>query len=172
MPERRPLAETCGIYRLHERHLPALQQLAADPAIARRTRVPHPYPADGAVTFFAAMQRERQAGTAHVFAIEDDGRFVGLVGFHHVENGTGELGYWVGRQDQGRGVGRHAVQAAVRVGFDYLRLRLQWAEVLADNVPSLRILEHCGFQRLGERNHDVPHWPANVPLLRYELAAS
>ena len=166
---RAPIHETCGIYRLHERHLSALQQLAADPAIAATTRVPHRYPPDGAATFYAATLREREPGTAHVFAIEDEGRFVGLVGFHQIEDGIGELGYWVGRADQGRGVGRHAVRAAVRVAFDYLRLRALWAEVLADNTASLRILEGVGFRRVGERVHGFPRWPADVPLVRYEL---
>ncbi|MCB9877319.1 MAG: GNAT family N-acetyltransferase [Planctomycetes bacterium] len=170
VPGPRPIEETCGVYRLHERHLPALQQLAADPAIAATTRVPHPYPPDGAATFYALTLREREAGTAHVFAIEDDGRFVGLVGFHQIHDGTGELGYWVARGEQGRGVGRHAVRAAVRVAFDYLRLDGLWAEVLADNVASIRILEGLGFHRIGERAHDVERWPADVPLLRYELA--
>lgn len=167
----RPIAERCGIVRLHERHLPALQQLAADPAIAARTRLPHPYPPDGAGTFFAAMQREREAGTAHVFAIEDEGRFVGLVGFHQIEAGAAELGYWVGRADQGRGIGGHAVRAAVRVAFDYLRLRRLWADVLADNTASIRILERVGFRCVGERTHDVARWPAGVLLRRFELVA-
>jgi RimJ/RimL family protein N-acetyltransferase len=167
----RPIAERCGIVRLHERHLPALQQLAADPAIAARTRVPHPYPPDGAVSFFGAMRRERQAGTAHVFAIEDEGRFVGVVGFHQIEAGAAELGYWVGHADQGRGIGGHAVRAAVRVAFDYLRLRRLWADVLADNPASIRILENLGFRCVGERAHDVARWPQGVLLRRFELVA-
>lgn len=168
-PEPRPIAETCGIYRLHERHLDALQQLASDPAIAATTRIPHPYPTDGATTFFAAMQREREAGSAHVFAIEDDGRFVGICGFHRIADGSAEFGYWVGRPFQGRGIGRHAAGAAVNVAFDYLRLRRLWADVLADNVASIRILAGLGFRRTGERAHDVAHWPAGVALVRYEL---
>ncbi|MGE3966558.1 MAG: GNAT family N-acetyltransferase, partial [Planctomycetota bacterium] len=54
---------------------------------------------------------------------------------------------------------------------DYLRLRALWAEVLADNLPSIRILESLGFRRVGERAHDFPRWPADVRLLRYELAS-
>lgn len=171
MREPRPIEETCGIHRLHERHLPALQELAADPAIAARTRVPHPYPPDGAATFFAQLQREREAGTAHVFAIEQEGRFVGLIGFHQITDGVGELGYWVGRGDQGRGIGRHAVRAAVRLAFDHLRLRALWADVLADNVASIRILEGLGCRRVGERAHGFDRWPSDVMLLRYELAS-
>lgn len=168
---RPPIEESCGVYRLHERHLAALQQCAADPAIAATTRVPHPYPPDGAATFYAETLREREAGTAHVFAIEDDGRFVGLVGFHQIADGVGELGYWVARAEQGRGVGRHAVRAAVRVAFDYLRLGALWAEVLADNAASIRILEGLGFRRVGERAHGFERWPAGVTLVRYELAS-
>jgi RimJ/RimL family protein N-acetyltransferase len=113
----------------------------------------------------------RLAGTAHVFAIEDEGRFVGLVGFHQIEAGAAELGYWVGHADQGRGIGGHAVRAAVRVAFDYLRLRRLWADVLADNLPSIRILERLGFRCVGERTHDVARWPQGVLLRRFELVA-
>ncbi|MCB9885083.1 MAG: GNAT family N-acetyltransferase [Planctomycetes bacterium] len=166
---RRPIAESCGIYRLHERHVDALQVLASDAAVAATTRIPHPYPADGARVFFELMQREREAGTAHVFAIEEDGRFVGLCGFHGIVAGRAELGFWVGRPFWGRGIGAHAAAAALRVGFDYLRLEQVWAEALADNVGSRRILERLGMRRTGERAHGSERWPAAVPLVRYEI---
>ncbi len=165
----RPLAERCGINRLHEGHLEALQHLASDAAIAATTRVPHPYPPDGARTFFALMQQERVAGTAHVFAIELDGEFVGLCGFHGIADRCGELGFWVGRPFWRRGIGRHAVGAAVRVAFDYLHLSGIWAEVLADNAASRRIVLAVGMREVGQRAHGLARWPAHVPLVRYEL---
>lgn len=165
----RPVHERCGVYRLHEGHLDALQALASDAAVAATTRIPHPYPADGARTFFALLQRERAAGTAHVFAIEDEGIFVGLVGFHGIVAGRAELGFWVGRPFWGQGIGRHAVAAALRVGFEYLQLETIWAEALADNAGSRRILERLGMRRTGERAHGMERWPAAVPLVRYEL---
>jgi RimJ/RimL family protein N-acetyltransferase len=169
MSERLPITATCGIDRLHERHLAALQVLASDPAIAARTRVPHPYPPDGARSFFAVVEQERQAGTAHVFAIENHGQFVGVCGFHGIRHGVAEFGFWVGRPHWRLGIGGHAAAAAVRVAFDYLQLQSLWAEALADNVASRRILAKVGFREVGQRQHTNANWPANVPLVRYQL---
>jgi len=167
--DQHPLAERCGIYRLHAGHLQALQQLASDAAIAATTRVPHPYPPDGARTFFGLMEQERAAGSAHVFAIELDDTFVGLCGFHGIAQGHAELGFWVGKPYWGRGIGKHAVAAAVRVAFEYLRLSGLWAEVLADNAASRRIVLAVGMREVGQRAHGLARWPTHVPLVRYEL---
>lgn len=168
----RPLAETCGIYHLAEHHLPTLQALAGDAAIAATTRVPHPYPADGARTFFAAMEQERAAGTAFVFAIEDDGRLVGVVGLHRRTAVDAELGFWVGVPHQRRGLATFAVQNVLPYAYGNLRLQSVWAEVLTSNTPSLRVLAKFGFVAAGERPHSHAAWPAHVPLRRLELTAS
>lgn len=165
----RPIAETCGIYRLHEGHLAELQVLASDPAIAATTRLPQPYPPDGARTFFAAASRERDAGTAHHFAIEDAGRPVGMCGVQGITAARGEIGYWVGTAHQGRGIATHAVRTLVAIAFDHLHLERLWAEVLASNTASRHVLHKAGFAERGERAHDVPRWPTGVPLVRYEI---
>ena len=168
----RPLAETCGIYPLAAHHLATLQELAGDAALAATTRLPHPYPPDGARVFFAAMQQERAAGTAFVFAIEDDGRLVGVVGLHRRTAVDAELGFWVGVPHQRRGYASFAVQNVLPYAFVNLRLRSLWADVLASNEPSLLVLAKFGFVVTGERAHSHPGWPANVPLRRCELTAS
>lgn len=166
------LASHCGIYLLAERHLPAVQQLAGAAAVAATTRLPHPYPVDGAQVFYADLQQERARGTAQVFAIEDRGRVVGLCGLHGIGATAAELGYWIGEPFWGRGYATFAVAAVLPFAFDNLRLREVWAEVLATNTRSHRVLAKCGFQVKGERVHGEPQWPAAVPLVRHAIDAT
>lgn len=167
-----PLASHCGLYLLAEHHLPAVQQLAGAAAVAATTRLPHPYPADGAQVFYADLQQDRARGTAQVFAIEDRGQLVGLCGLHGIGASAAELGYWIGEPFWGRGYASFAVAAVLPFAFDNLRLQEVWAEVLATNARSRRVLAKCGFQETGQRMHGEPQWPAAVPLVRYAIGAA
>lgn len=164
-------AATRAVHLLAERHLPALQRLAADPAIAATTRVPHPYPADGAAEFFRHVERERAAGTAQVFAIVEREELVGVIGLHHVTTRDAELGFWVGVPHQRRGHATFAVANVQQFAFANLRLQALWAEALAGNTACVRLLERAGFVATAERAHENPVWPAAMPLRRFELAA-
>lgn len=165
----RPLSETCGIYLLARQHLPRLQQLASDPAIAATTRVPHPYPPDGAERFFELVEAMRRDGTGRVFAIEDGGQLVGVVGVHGVADGTAELGFWVGRPHQGRGYATFGVTWVLPFALQNLGLDSLWADVLATNAASLRVLQKCGFVRGEARAHGEAQWPSDVPVVRHTL---
>ncbi len=166
------LASTCGIYLLAEHHLPAVQQLASAVAVAATTRLPHPYPDDGARTFYNDLQRDRAAGTAQVFAIEDQKQLVGLCGLHGIGPHSAELGFWIGEPFWNRGYASFAVATVLPFAFDNLRLKEVWAETLASNGASRRVLGKCGFQVTGERVHGEPQWPATVPLVRHAIAAA
>ncbi len=157
---------------LATRHVPALQRLASDPAIAATTRVPHPYPPDGAATFVALAAAQRAAGAMHVFAIEHGGELIGTIGLQHCTATDAELGYWVGVPFQGRGFGFAAVRAMLTIAFDQLGLAALWTEVLVTNTRSLRLLARAGFAAHGERAHGEPQWPAAVPVRRLELSAA
>lgn len=166
------LSATCGIYRLAAHHLPELQRHASSPRIAATTRVPHPYPADGAEQFFRLAESQRAAGTGHVFALEDDGAFRGLVGLHDVTGTEAQAGFWIGEPFWGRGYATFALTWVLPYAFRNLRLAAVRAEALADNAASLRVLTKCGFRREGERAHGEPRWPADVPLAVYAITAA
>jgi RimJ/RimL family protein N-acetyltransferase len=157
---------------LAERHVAAVQRLASYPAIAATTRVPHPYPPDGAAAFVAFAAAQRAAGAMHVFAVENGGELVGTIGLMQCTEHDAELGFWIGVPFQRRGHAAGAVRAVLPFAFDELRLALLWAEVLTTNEPSLRVLARAGFTAGGERAHGESRWPAHVPLRRFELAAS
>lgn len=65
------LTQTRGVFLISPQDADAIQALIGDPAIAATTRIPHPYPENGARDFSAAQEKERLEGTAYVFTIKD-----------------------------------------------------------------------------------------------------
>jgi len=57
------------------------------------------------------------------------------------------VGYWVGREYWGRGVARSALEEFLRT---HEHDRPIHAYVALSNARSIRVLEKCGFQRVGE----------------------
>lgn len=74
-----------------------------------------------------------------------DGTVVGNI-VSWVEGGQREVGYWIGREFWGRGY----ATAALRLLLAELPDRPLTAHVALDNIGSRRVLEHCGFARIGE----------------------
>lgn len=145
---------------LASEHEAALQQFASAPEIAATTRLPHPYPPGAARGFIAAMTAARAAGTAHVFAIERAGAFVGAIGLHPIPHERGrELGFWVGVPFQRQGIAEAAVRLVLRFGFRELGLPRVVASALETNGASRRLLQRCGFVL----QNVVPH---RDPLLK------
>lgn len=163
-----------ALHPVAHRHAPALQLLASAREVAATTRIPHPYPPGGAQRFIAAMVAARQNGTAHAFAIERDGEFVGMCGLHGVgERIAEDLGYWVGVPFQGQGIATFAVARVLRFGFDELQLECIRATVLESNAPSHRVLLRRGFRCTGVGPHRDPLLKSpDEPVAAYELTAA
>src|SRR5829696_8837983 len=148
--------QTAGVYLLSPAHADAVQRLASDPAIAATTRMPHPYPENGARDFIERQLAERAQGSAYTFAIMDRGEVVGVCGLEGIADGEArELGYWVGRPFWGRGYATLAVKLVLEFAFQNLRLGRVYASVLETNAASRRVLEKNGFELLRvEQHHD------------------
>lgn len=75
---------------------------------------------------------------------------VGYVDLHGSDPGVKELGFVIGPSRRwGQGLGRRATEAGLAYGFDGLGLEHIWAEALADNTASVRILRSLGMQETG-----------------------
>ena len=81
--------------------------------------------------------------------ITADGVLVGDI-VSWVEEGRREVGYWIGREHWGRGY----ATAALRLLLDEVAERPIEARAAEHNVGSRRVLEHCGFVRVGETDAD------------------
>ena len=63
------------------------------------------------------------------------------------QDGRRLVGYWVGREYWGRGVARAALDEFLRTHEHHRPIH---ACVALSNARSIRVLEKCGFQRVGE----------------------
>jgi RimJ/RimL family protein N-acetyltransferase len=82
-------------------------------------------------------------------AIVVDGRVAGHIA-SWVDGDRRMVGYWIGRDEWGRG---YATQA-LRILLDEVPERPMFAHVALDNIGSRRVLEHCGFVVAGEAEAD------------------
>jgi [ribosomal protein S5]-alanine N-acetyltransferase len=92
------------------------------------------------------------ADLRHRFVILLGGRPVGTLGIGNVVRAvfqSANLGYFVAREVNGRGVATRAVALAAEHAFGTLGLHRLEAGTLVDNVASQRVLEKNGFDRIG-----------------------
>ena len=117
--------------------------------------VPQPYTPADAREWFAISREGWRARTSATFAIHVDGidGAAGGIGIRFLEDldeGGGEIGYWVGAEARGRGVATAATRLAASWAFEAVptleRLQLRAA---VDNVASNRVAEKAGFTREG-----------------------
>jgi RimJ/RimL family protein N-acetyltransferase len=95
-----------------------------------------------------------------------DGNFIGYGGIKHTrveDREEVELAYAVQSRCRGIGFATEMSEAALRVGFEDLKLERIVAFTLPHNLASRRVLEHCGFTFA----RDIMH--AGLPHVLYEL---
>lgn len=154
------------------KHAEAIQRLASDPAIGATTRIPVPYPGDGAVTWIRSLSERRQLGDEYAFAvIAEENKLVGVCGVVGIwrERKAAEIGYWIGRPYWGRGHATAAVQMLIDWAFWELPVNLLFAHVLSSNKASSRVLEKVGFKCLRWVDNTDPKWSLSEKLGEFEL---
>lgn len=140
------------------RHADAVQRLvASDRSIVEQTRLPDPYPEDGAQRWIDHARPRHEQGEEYTFAVEHGGAVVGACGLI-VSAGKreAELGYWIGRPYWGHGYATEAARMAVAFAFDRAGIERVVAVPLADNAPSRRVLEKAGLRFVGLRPAEAP----------------
>lgn len=128
------------------------------------------------VAFLEEKIAARNAGTDLTWAIERDGKAVGLVGLHDIRwhlaawrVDRAELGYWIAPAEQGRGLMTEAVRAIVRFAFEEIGLHKITVGCVEDNRASHKVIKKIGFRYTGRLEDDV--WRDGVwhTHLRFEL---
>lgn len=106
--------------------------------------------------FTAEGQRARllrQLGDdTHPFAILDGEAIAGTINLFHIVRESlqsATIGYWIDQERNGRGLATSAVADVVAYAFGQLDLHRVEAATLVENVPSQRVLEKAGFERIG-----------------------
>ena len=95
--------------------------------------------------FDERWRRIRESDDSTALVIEVDGKVVGSIS-SWTNEGEREVTYWIGRENWGKGI---ATRALAEFLADVERTRPIQASTADDNVGSQRVLEKCGFRRVG-----------------------
>lgn len=110
---------------------------------------PNPYTYEKALEFIAKAQEQK---IGHIFGIYWKGTFVGNIGLHSqtgLERKSVEIGYFIGEEYWGNGIGTQAVSLMCDYGFQNLDINRIIGSVMDFNIGSMRVLEKCGFKKEG-----------------------
>lgn len=91
------------------------------------------------------------AGKTLNVGIWENGKYVGGLGFHHIDTvrRCGEIGYWLTKDAEGRGIMTRACQALITHGFDGMKLHRAEIRCDPDNSRSRAIPKRLGFTQEG-----------------------
>ena len=110
------------------------------------------YTFEGQRRHIAQLTDRRTSGSAYPFVIVAGGQAVGAMNLSNVVRGafqSANVGYWVARAHNGRGVATAALALVCERAFGELGLHRIEAGTLLDNHASQRVLEKNGFERIG-----------------------
>jgi len=102
-------------------------------------------PARDQQAFFAHWEKVRADPTNYFRTIEVEGTVAGNVVSWQGEEGR-LVGYWISREHWGKGI----ATAALRALLEEIPERPLIAFAASQNAGSIRVLEKCGFVRVGE----------------------
>lgn len=135
-------AELCAAYtknRLHLQHWEPTRSEAFHTAAGQQEEI-------------GASLHEQAKGRGYFWVLVTGTRIVGRISLNGVVAGaflSGNLGYWVANDQQGRGLASKASAAVCRIALTQHGLHRIQAATLAENLASQRVLERCSFTRIG-----------------------
>ncbi len=128
-----------------------------DEELQRYIPVPIPYTLEHATQYVTEYADETAASAGKVlWAVREDAVLAGALELR-IADGSGDIGYWVGRAHRGRGIMTEAVGMLVEYGFDPLGFdlaRLTWS-ASAGNRGSAIVVQRNGFTFEGLRRSGV-----------------
>ncbi|HET9627193.1 MAG TPA: GNAT family protein [Kofleriaceae bacterium] len=133
---------------------------AGDPRVAQHLiQVPTPYPIALARNWIVHRIDWWTMGRGVTYAITAAGapqQLLGTVSLRkYVRDRRAELGYWLAASAWGQGFASEATRAALDFGFRELALARVYAQVLAGNRASLRVLDKLGMVHEGVKRQHV-----------------
>lgn len=137
------------------------------------TRIPHPYPEDGAREFIKKSLEQWEQGSAYVYAITLCGsdELAGVISLGNVflKHGCAELGFWLGKSYWGRGLMTDAARLILQVAFDDLGLYRVYASAFEANIASRKVLEKVGFQLEGVMREAVVRYDKRQNYMNFGI---
>ena len=126
-----------------------LAKLGNNPNIVinQRDSFPYPYTVEF-VRNWIQHAKENQSTTQNRFAIIYETEVIGEIGLYEqqdVHRFSAEICYWIGEPYWNCGVMTKAVKWMTQHGFEQMKLKRIYADIIAYNKASQRVLEKCGF---------------------------
>jgi RimJ/RimL family protein N-acetyltransferase len=156
---------------LRRDHAPEIQKLVpSHPDIVSFTRMPDPYPEDGAATWVANILPQHEAGEMSIFGItQENGQLAGMIGLIGNSERGAEMGYWIGGPFMNRGYATEAIRLLVEYGFGELGLERIFATPLERNPASRRVLEKNGFTVARTYPNTEEKWEPTDTFMEYAM---
>ncbi len=153
---------------------PAIAAGAGDRRVARfLLQVPSPYPVALARRWLTARIEWWELGRGVTFAIARRSHphvCLGTVSLRrYARDHRAELGYWLSASAWGSGIATEACVAAVDFGFRELSLARIYAQVLAGNRASQRVLDKLGMVTEGVKRKHIVKDDALCDVVLYGL---
>ena len=126
-------------------------------------QVPNPYRIEDALNFIKSSYDDFKLHKAITFAIDYKNKSIlllaGTIGIKDIDyvNKKADIGYWIGKQYQGKGIATECVKLVVNYAFDELKLEEILAYVFLDNKQSIRVLEKNGFVKTPAEANEYHH---------------
>lgn len=144
-------------------------RLAGDREVASTTRfIPHPYELPVAQQWLASLPLLHEQGTLLNFGITlaATGELIGSISL--IINATdrhAELSYWIGKPYWNKGYATESGRAILRHAFENLRLHRVYAQHMARNPASGRVLKKLGMTQEGMFREHRYKWGVYEDLL-------
>lgn len=104
----------------------------------------------------ASWEEERLAGGGTVYGILRDGVILGGTGLHRRIAPDGvEIGYWLTRQEQGRGTITRVVQALTATALEHPMITHVEIHMDAGNARSVAVPARCGYRLVAQEERPV-----------------
>ena len=113
-----------------------------------RDGIPYPYTEQDAVDFITSTLNADK-GSQYAFAITYGGKAIGSIGIFRKDNihrFTAELGYYIAEPYWGKGITTWAIKQMCAYVFENTDIIRIFAEPIANNTASCRVLEKSGFR--------------------------
>ena len=152
-----------------EQDAEAILSIAGDWEVARQlARVPHPY-THADVRFFFSHVVPNEPTWAILLRGMD--RLIGMIGLAPAGDGqSAELGYYIARDQWGRGFATEAARAIGEAGFNLFGYRKLTSGYFSDNPASGRVLAKLGFTIVGTSSRHCLAEGKNKPCMEVEWA--
>lgn len=99
--------------------------------------------------FLQEMEAKRAAAVTVAYGIwTGAGELAGIIGMHDISqsNGNLQIGYWIAKAQEGRGLISRACEAMLRIAFDTLGMERVEIRCATGNHRSAAVPERLGFQ--------------------------